>query len=87
MSKGVFAYPTLVNVHSDPDRGAIIGLGAMQSTLQLIDQSHGVTYRAVSDNEGEFLEFTYQGEATFIRPRFSDSARAGDSRGGTLADK
>jgi len=71
LSGDAFAYPTLVNVHSGCDRGVIIGLGTADSTLQLIDKGQGVTHRAVSETEeGEYFEFAYQGEATFVRRRF-----------------
>jgi hypothetical protein len=71
MSKDAFDYPVLVNVHADGDRGAIIGLGIAVSTLQLVDTGQGVTHRAVSNNKAvDDVEFLYQGEATFVAPRY-----------------
>ena len=56
----------LVNVHADDGRGAIIGLGLAESTLQLIDMHEGVTHRAISNRKGDDVEFLYQGETTYI---------------------
>jgi len=71
MAKSAFAYPTLVNVYGDFDRVALIGLGTGQSTLQLADLAQGISHRAISDNDGGVsFEFAYNGEATFIRPRY-----------------
>jgi hypothetical protein len=66
-----FKIPTLVNVHDEHGCAAIVGLGCEVSTLQLIDEIHGETHRTSSNlAEREVVEFSYQGEATFVKPKF-----------------
>jgi hypothetical protein len=72
LNKSGFAVPTLVNVYEDVDRIAIVGLGAENSTVQLVDKVHGETHRStvLSNQAGDSVEFSYQGEATFVPARF-----------------
>lgn len=71
MHESGLAVPTLVNVYDDLDRIAIVGLGAEYSTVQLVDKDRGETHRSTVLNQaGNDVEFSYQGESTFVELRF-----------------
>jgi len=72
LNKRGFSVPTLVNVYDEMGRIAIVGLGSDRATVQLVDKSQGETHRstASNQNQGSSIEFSYQGEATFVGPRF-----------------
>src|SRR4051812_17139524 len=66
-----FEVPTMVNIYDDLGRIAIIGLGSELSTVQLVDRPRGKNHRSITTNKSDVdRQFIYQGEATFVRPKF-----------------